>query len=93
MIETYHNDRVIQLTRHDTVKQASNWIDRNKSKYEQELQIGTNTKDGYVVFYDREFVVCDSCRQETPKSETKHVQEQGETFCALCYIEWVHKDE
>lgn len=53
MIETYRNDNVSKITRFDTLKQADKWIARNQDKYDKEIKIGTNIKDGFVVYYDR----------------------------------------
>jgi len=54
MLETYHAPDVGLVSRFDTLKQAEKWLEKNKHKWEPELgnlYIGTNKKDGYVVYY------------------------------------------
>lgn len=54
LIETYHNNAVVKLCRFDTMKQAESWLAKNEGKFEETLRIGTNIKDGFVVYHDKE---------------------------------------
>ena len=53
MIETYHNPEVFKVNRFDNEAQAKKWLEKNQPNYEQQLHVGTNIKDGFVVFYFR----------------------------------------
>lgn len=53
MLETYGNENITKLINFSNLEKAQKWIDKNKQKYKKELHIGTNLKDGYVIYMFR----------------------------------------